>query len=246
MFNIRRNKIAVDFTQPTKPNQVPGETIEEKAAYISEMLSEKLAEDFKAGRISEEQIYKLVADKSIQAESDFAFLEQYRLNIEELRKLAGKLIKSQGISQPNELAIDSIIQKLLERAGSYFVPQLIKLHRVDTRTEELVTPLLSYKKPEEIAAIRNFIRVEVLKRRLAVEDEFKVILKKGKLFNPAFNEEQLIFILENELSDIAQNESIVLSPVQVQEIKEELTALDKKVLMMNSKARLWNRILELI
>jgi hypothetical protein len=178
------------------------------------MLSNKLADDFKAGRITEEQIYKLVADKSIQTEKDFQFLEQYRLNIAELRKLAGKLVKSEGISQPNELAIDSIIQKLLERAGTYFVPQLVKLHRVDSRSEELITPLLSYQKPEEIAAIQNFIRVEVLKRRLAVKDEFIIVLQRGKLFNPAFTEEQLIFILENEFNDIAQNDSIVLTPVQ--------------------------------
>lgn len=245
MFNIRRKKIAVEFTQPIKPNQIPGSSIEEKAAYISEMLSNKLADDFKAGRITEEQIYKLVADKSIQTEKDFQFLEQYRLNIAELRKLAGKLVKSEGISQPNELAIDSIIQKLLERAGTYFVPQLVKLHRVDSRSEELITPLLSYQKPEEIAAIQNFIRVEVLKRRLAVKDEFIIVLQRGKLFNPAFTEEQLIFILENEFNDIAQNDSIVLTPVQSKEIKDELITLDKKVLMMNSKARLWNRILEI-
>ena len=245
MFNIRRKKIAVEFTQPIKPNQIPGSSIEEKAAYISEMLSNKLADDFKAGRITEEQIYKLVADKSIQTEKDFQFLEQYRLNIAELRKLAGKLVKSEGISQPNELAIDSIIQKLLERAGTYFVPQLVKLHRVDSRSEELITPLLSYQKPEEISAIQNFIRVEVLKRRLAVKDEFIIVLQRGKLFNPAFTEEQLIFILENEFNDIAQNDSIVLTPVQSKEIKDELITLDKKVLMMNSKARLWNRILEI-
>lgn len=245
MFNIRRKKIAVEFTQPIKPNQIPGSSIEEKAAYISEMLSNKLADDFIAGRITEEQIYKLVADKNIQAEEDFQFLEQYRLNIAELRKLAGKLLKSEGISQPNEIAIDSIIQKLLERAGTYFVPQLIKLHRVDSRSEELITPLLSYKKPEEITAIQNFIRVEVLKRRLAVKDEFIIVLQRGKLFNPAFTEEQLIFILENEFNDIAQNDSIVLTPVQSKEIKDELITLDKKVLMMNSKARLWNRILEI-
>ena len=244
MFNIRRKKIAVDFSQPTKPNQIPGSSIEEKAAYVSEMLSTKLADDFKAGRITEEQIYKLVADKNIQAEKDFQFLEQYRLNIDELRKLAGKLLKSQGVSQPNDFVIDSIIQKLLERAGTYFVPQLVKLHRVDSRSEELITPLLSYQKPEEIAAIQNFIRVEVLKRRLAVKDEFIIVLQRGKLFNPAFTEEQLIFILENEFNDIAQNDSIVLTPVQSKEIKDELITLDKKVLMMNSKARLWNRILE--
>ena len=244
MFNLRRKKIAIDFAQPTKANLIPGATVEEKAAYISELLTEKLADDFKSGRITEEQVYQLVSDKEIEAKEELKFLEQYRLNIEDLRKLAGKLIKSQGSTRPTDQIIDSIIQTLIERAGSYFVPQLIKLHRVESRSEKLIEPLLSYKKPEEIISIQNFIRIEIAKRRLAVVDEFNLILRKGKVFNNKFNEDQLLFILQHELQEIAQEESVVLTPIQVQEIKTELNQLDSKVLMLNSKARLWNRILE--
>ena len=67
MFNLRRKKIAIDFAQPTKANLIPGATVEEKAAYISELLTEKLADDFKSGRITEEQVYQLVSDKEIEA-----------------------------------------------------------------------------------------------------------------------------------------------------------------------------------
>ena len=245
MFNLRRKKIAIDFAQPTKANLIPGTTVEEKAAYISELLSEKLAEDFKNGKISEEQVYQLVSDREIETKEEFAFLEQYRLNIADLRKLAGKLIKSQGATKPTDQVVDSIVQKLIERAGSYFVPQLIKLHRVESRSEKLIEPLLEYKKPEEVIAIQNFIRIEIAKRRLAVVDEFNLILRKGKVFNNRFDEDQLLFILQNSLEDIAQEESIVLTPIQVTEIKSELDSLDSKVLMMNSKSRLWNRILEI-
>jgi hypothetical protein len=245
MFNYKKIKLAVDINPKTKPNEIPGNTLEEKVAYISKQLDEKIGEQFAKGQISEQTVYKLLADKQIEVDKDFAFLESYRGAIVNLRKLAGDLIRAEGSTLPTDAVVNSIIDKLLQRAGTVFIPQLIKLHRVEARSPELVAPLLEYKNPEEITAIRNFISIEVLKRKLEVKNWWNEIFTAAKLFNPDFTMEQMIFILQNSEQEIAQNDKIVLNPVQSQEIKQAISALETKVMMLNSKNRIWNRILEI-
>lgn len=245
MFNNKKIKLAVDINPKTKPDQIPGNTLEEKVAYISKQLDSKIGEQFSQGLISEQTVYKLLADKQIETEKDFAFLESYRGAITNLRKLAGDLIRAEGATLPTDAVVNSIIDKLLQRTGTVFIPQLIKLHRVDARSPELVTPLLEYKKPEEITAIRNFISVEVLKKRLEVKNWWNEIYTTAKIFNPDFTMEQMIFIFQHTEEEIAQNDQIVLTPVQTQEIKQTISALETKVMMLNSKQRIWNRILEI-
>lgn len=243
MFNLKRHKVAVDLSTKIKPHDIPGRTLEEKVAYISQYLDRSIGEQFAAGKITEEQVYQLLTDKQIETEEQFAFLEQFRTNINNLRKLAGELLRAEGETEPTEDVINRIIQKLLAKTGSVFIPQLVKLHRVTSRTPELVEPLLEYKKPEEIAAIRNFISFEVLKRRNEVKDEFLSILKYGETFNPDFTLEDLCFILQNNDKAIRENEDIVLSEQQKSEVKAQLNKLAQKVRMMNSNQRIWNRIL---
>jgi hypothetical protein len=245
MFNLKRHKVAVDLSTKIKPQDIPGRTLEEKVAYISQYLDRSIGEQFAAGKISEEQVYQLLTDKQMETEEQFAFLEQYRTNINNLRKLAGDLLRAEGETEPTEDVINRIIQKLLAKTDSVFIPQLVKLHRVTSRTPELVEPLLEYKKPEEIATIRNFISSEVLKRRIEVRDEFLTILKYGETFNPDFTLEELCFILQNNDKAIRENEDLVLSQQQRSEVKAQLNKLAQKVRMMNSNQRIWNRILAL-
>jgi hypothetical protein len=245
MFNNKKIKLAVDISPKTKPNEIPGNTLEEKVAYISKQLDEKIGEQFAQGQISEQSVYKLLADKQIEIEKDFAFLESYRGAIVNLRKLAGELIRSEGSNLPTDAVVNSIIDKLLQRTGTVFIPQLVKLHRVDVRTVDAVTPLLEYKKPEEITTIRNFIAIEVQKKKLEVKNWWNEIFTAAKLFNPSFTMKQMIFIFQNTEEEIAQNDEIVLTPIQSQEIKAAIASLETKVMMLNSKARIWNRILEI-
>ena len=245
MFNNKKIKLAVDINPKTKPNEIPGSTLEEKVAYISKQLDEKIGEQFAKGQISEQTVYKLLADKQIETDKEFAFLENYRGAIVNLRKLAGDLIRAEGSDLPTDAVVNSIIDKLLQRTGTVFIPQLIKLHRVEARSPELVAPLLDYKKPEEITAIRNFISVEILKRKLEVKNWWNEIFTAAKIFNPDFTMEQMIFIFQHTEEEIAQNDQIVLTPVQTQEVKQAISALETKVMMLNSKNRIWNRILEI-
>jgi hypothetical protein len=93
----------------------------------------KIGEQFAQGQISEQLVYKLLADKQIEVDKDFAFLESYRGTIVNLRKLAGELIRAEGSNLPTDAVVNSIIDKLLQRTGTVFIPQLVKLHRVDVR-----------------------------------------------------------------------------------------------------------------
>ena len=54
MFNNKKIKLAVDISPKTKPNEIPGNTLEEKVAYISKQLDEKIGEQFAQGQISEQ------------------------------------------------------------------------------------------------------------------------------------------------------------------------------------------------
>lgn len=244
MFNFKKQKIAVDLTQKIKPQNIPGNTLEEKVAYISQQLDEKIGQAFENGQISEAQVYKLLTDKKIETENDFKFLEQYRANIENLRKIAGDLIRAEGASLPTDAVVDSIINKLLQRTGTIFIPALVRLHRVTSRTEELVNPLLEYSKPEEIVVIQNFISSEIQQKREEVRNEFLSIFQNGRVFSPDFTMDHYIFIFDHDLVEISQNPDIPLTPTQVKEIKDLLNALETKVIQMNSNIRIWNRILE--
>ena len=241
MFNFKKHKIAIDLTQKVKPQTIPGSTLDEKVAYISEYLDRSIGEQFADGKITEEQVYQLLTDRSIEAQEQFAFLEQYRANIDNLRKIAGQLIRSEGATQPTDEVVNSIIRKLLERTNTVFIPQLTKLHRVKSRTYELVEPLLTYEKPEEIAAIRNFISSEVMARSNEIREEFVGIFKDlGLPFE--LSKEQMSFIFDNNEEEIKK---IGLSDQQLKIINDRIAKLKQKTVMMSSNQRIWNRILEL-
>ena len=106
----------------------------------------------------------------------------------------------------------------------------------------MVAPLLEYTDPEEIQAIRNFIAVEILKRRLAIKDEFLEILKASKVFNPSMTISNLVAIMETPIENIVDIE-LPLTEIQAREIKEALNILDRDVKQKQSNIRIWNRIL---
>ena len=265
MFNLRRIKKAVDVSKKVNPKDIPGTTLEEKARYISDKLNNAVATEFLEGRKTEQQIidmlsgetapenieqvkstypeediYKILGDKPLP--QNLEQFEGFRQNIDALRRKAGQLLRENGATQPTEEVVNSIVAKLMERIRVKFIPSLVELNRVDKRTEEMVTPLLEYTDPEEIQAIRNFIAVEILKRRLAIRDEFLEILKASKVFNPSMTISNLIAIMETPIENIVDIE-LPLTEIQAREIKEALNILDRDVKQKQSNIRIWNRIL---
>lgn len=265
MFNLRRIKKAVDVSKKVNPKQIPGTTLEEKARYISDKLNEAIAQDFLEGRKSEsevsdllgqeaapekvedvisaypeEDVYKILGDKPLT--DNLEKFEGFRQNIDGLRKKAGEILRENGATQPTDEVVNSIVAKLMERIRVKFIPALVELNRTSKRTEEVVNPLLEYSDPEEVQAIRNFIAIEILKRRLAIKDEFLEILKAAKVFNPSMTISHLIALLETPIEEIT-NIDIPLNEIQAREIKSALDILDRDVKQKQSNIRIWNRIL---
>ena len=265
MFNLRKIKTAVDVSKKVNPKDIPGTTLEQKARYISDKLNDAIAQDFLEGRKTEQQVadmlagevapenvesvvgnypeedvYKILGDKPLP--ENLQHLEGFRQNIDALRRKAGELLRENGATQPTEEVVNSIVERLMERIKVKFIPSLVELNRVNKRTEEIVSPLLEYNDPEEVLAIRNFIAVEILKRRLEVKDEFIAILKTAKVFNPTFTIPNLIAVMETPVEQLAELD-LPLSLVQTQEIKSALDILDRDVKMKQSNVRIWNRIL---
>ena len=265
MFNLKRIKKAVDVSKKVNPKDIPGTTLEQKARYISDKLNDAIAQDFLEGRKTEQQVadmlagevapenvesvagnypeedvYKILGDKPLP--ENLQHLEGFRQNIDALRRKAGELLRENGATQPTEEVVNSIVERLMERIKVKFIPSLVELNRVNKRTEEIVSPLLEYNDPEEVLAIRNFIAVEILKRRLEAKDEFIAILKTAKVFNPTFTIPNLIAVMETPVEQLAELD-LPLSLGQTQEIKSALDILDRDVKMKQSNVRIWNRIL---
>ena len=88
--------------------------------------------------------------ENIQAPSEIPFLRDFNADVESLRKLAGELIKMEGGVSASPDIVERVISKLLDRAGSVFIPELERLSGMKKRTVEEVEPLLKYQKPEEV------------------------------------------------------------------------------------------------
>ncbi len=145
MFNFKKHVSAADLSTKVSPEDIPGRTIEEKAAYISEYLDREIGEKLAAGEINIEAAYKLLAEtKVIGVPQQFEFLEKYRTNITSLIQSACTIkeqLDQTGLDQ-NQVS-EIIIKKLLERVNQVFIPELIELSRTSKRNTPEATNILS-------------------------------------------------------------------------------------------------------
>ena len=118
MFNLNKYVSAADLSTKVSPEDIPGRTIEEKAAYISEYLDREIGEKLAAGEINIEAAYKLLAEtKVIGVPQQFEFLEKYRTNITSLIQSACTIkeqLEQTGLDQ-NQVS-EIIIKKLLKNS----------------------------------------------------------------------------------------------------------------------------------
>jgi hypothetical protein len=92
MFNFKKYVSAADLSKRVNPEDIPGETVEQKAAYISEYLDREIGEKLAAGEIGIEAAYKLLAETKVTGVSEqFQFLERYRSNIANLLQSAATI-----------------------------------------------------------------------------------------------------------------------------------------------------------
>ena len=200
MFNFKNYKTAADLTKKINPQDIPGATIEQKAAYISEYLDKEIGERLKSGEIDIDTAYKLLSEtKVVGVPENFDFLEKYRFNISQLLQQAS-FIKSEmsetGLS-PEQIS-QLIIRKLLERVNQVFIPELVELNRTSKRSSDealrLLTNLTTYEDPEQISSIKLFISREIEREINEVVNEFKDIRDRA-LKIQGFDDSDLLIML---------------------------------------------------
>jgi hypothetical protein len=85
MFNRKKYILAINLRDKISPEEIPGQTVQEKAEYISEYLDKEIGEKLSSGEITIDTAYKLLAEtRVIDVSQDYGFLERYRSNISNL------------------------------------------------------------------------------------------------------------------------------------------------------------------
>ena len=200
MFNFKKHVSAADLSTKVSPEDIPGRTIEEKAAYISEFLDREIGEKLAAGEINIEAAYKLLAEtKVIGVPQQFEFLEKYRTNITSLIQSACTIkeqLDQTGLDQ-NQVS-EIIIKKLLERVNQVFIPELIELSRTSKRNTPEATNILSrlpdYQDQDQISSIKTWISKEIEKEINEILEEYKEIRSRA-LQIPNFDDDDLVVMI---------------------------------------------------
>jgi hypothetical protein len=202
MFNFKKHVSAADLSSKISPEDIPGKTIQEKAAYISEYLDREIGEKLAAGEIGIDAAYKLLAETKVTGvPQQFDFLEKYRTNITNLIQSACTLksqLEQTGLDK-NQVS-ELIIKKLLERVNQVFIPELIELSRTGKRNTPEATEILGrlpdYQDPDQIASIKTWISKEIQKEIAEILDEYKEIRSRA-LQIPSFDENDLTVMISN-------------------------------------------------
>ena len=202
MFNFKKHVSAADLSSRLSPEEIPGRTIQEKAAYISEYLDREIGEKLASGEITIDVAYKLLGETKVaNVPQQFEFLERYRSNITNLIQSACTIKSSLDQTGLNRDQISElVIKKLLERVNQVFIPELIELSRTSKRNTPEATEILSrlpdYQDPDQIAAIKSWISREVQKEINEIIDEFADI-KNRAMKIPNFDEKDLTTMVCN-------------------------------------------------
>jgi hypothetical protein len=202
MFNLNKYVLAADLSTKVSPEDIPGRTVEEKAAYISEYLDREIGEKLAAGEIGIEAAYKLLAETKVSGvPQQFEFLEKYRTNITTLIQSACTIkeqLEQTGLDR-NQIS-EIIIKKLLERVNQVFIPELIELSRTGKRNTPEATEILGklpdYQDPDQISSIKTWISKEIQKEINEIIEEYKEIRNRA-LQIPNLDDSDLAVMISN-------------------------------------------------
>jgi hypothetical protein len=264
MFNLKKHVSAADLSTKVSPEDIPGRTVEEKAAYISEYLDREIGEKLASGEIGIDAAYKLLAETKITGvPQQFEFLEKYRSNITTLIQSACTIkeqLEQTGLDR-NQVS-EIIIKKLLERVNQVFIPELIELSRTGKRNTPEATQILGklpdYQDPDQISSIKTWISKEIQKEINEIIEEYKEIRNRA-LQIPNLDDSDLAVMISNSpvealkilfpdrrktskepLPSKFTDPSVVKS---VEEINEELQKLVKKTNVKGDTG--WTKVLAL-
>jgi hypothetical protein len=200
MFNFKNFKTAADLTKKINPGDIPGSTVEQKAAYISEYLDKQIGDRLLSGEIDIDTAYKLLSETKVTGvATDLDFLEKYRFNIAQLLQQASFIKSEMSDTGLNAEQISQLIlKKLLERVNQVFIPELVELNRTAKRSSDealrLLSNLTTYEDPEQISSIKLFISREIEREINEIVNEFKDIRDRA-LRIQGFDDSDLLIML---------------------------------------------------
>jgi len=160
-------RFAQPLQKPLKPEQIPGETIEDKIKWLEANVTKELKD------LTIPQLYRMIGgDVSRESEETKKRLLPYAKTIPALREMIAKLQQAEGSNVSPDEAINRIIARLLKRKKQIVVEKLIPLYVKKTRTLPDVSALLSLKTKQEISAAKQFIAEEIATKRSEIKEGF--------------------------------------------------------------------------
>jgi hypothetical protein len=246
MFNRKKYILAINLRDKISPEEIPGQTVQEKAQYISEYLDKEIGEKLSSGEITIDTAYKLLAEtRVIDVSQDYGFLERYRSNISNLLTEAQSVKSSLN---PTGLSSDQIseiiLKKLLDRAQQVFIPQLVELNRTNKRTQTDIFQQLPTYSGESKESVKQFISREIERERNEVVATFNEIATRYSS-QGVTKEDLLICVTDREASARIKIVAKGVSQETVRDLFAEIAKLKRDVASKRSGTNVWKKILSL-
>jgi hypothetical protein len=161
-------RFAQPLQKPLKPEQIPGETIEDKIKWLETNVTKELKD------LTVPQLYRMIGgDVSRESEDTKKRLLPYAKTIPALREMMSKLQQAEASNASPDEAVNKIIARLLKRKKQIVVEKLIPLYTKKQRTLTDVSALLSLKTKQEISAAKQFIAEEIATKRSEIKEGSK-------------------------------------------------------------------------
>lgn len=234
--------------------KIPGNTIEEKIAWLEKHLDTELGKMYQSGKLTRADIYRMMSGDLKQSDEETKkLLTPYAKQITELRKLAAELMRT-------DVDPDAVIVKLLKRKNEVLVKQLSAFYASSKRTEDVFSPLLTIKDRKEIATVQKFVADEIASKRLDFKAEFLEFAQGLISKYPGLTMDHILALInkyppKNNIERIRESIKFIgsfsddpltdkLTDDQLKELYGEIFSFRYKVFTMGqAKLRPWNAIL---
>lgn len=242
-FNLKKYAANID-DKSFNPSDVPGQSPIEKLQNIGSDIEKSIGQPVSEGQITEPDVYGLLRDKAI-GHPHYPILDQIRKNIPQLRSLAAEAVKMNGGDPSNEKSITDavgiVIQKVLERIETKFVPQLIQIYSSSTRTEDKMNTLLEVEDENLIPTIREFISKEIIKAKKDALENFKN--RSSELIAAGFTMDDVLLLINDGIKTGSKQLAGKYSEEKIAQISTVVSKLMTDV--ANMPNRYWNQVLAL-
>ena len=249
-------RFAQPLQKPLKPEQIPGETIEDKIEWLEANVTKELKD------LTIPQLYRMIGgDVSRESEETKKRLLPYAKTIPALREMIAKLQQAEGSNVSPDEATNRIIARLLKRKKQIVVEKLIPLYTKKQRALTDVSALLSLKTKQEISAAKQFIAEEIAAKRSEIKEGFNEDTQRLLKLIPGLEYEDILAALlvapnPNKIDSVIKAYSPIgisdsrgslierVSQPNLVKLADEIKSMKQAVASLGqAKVRPWNAIL---